>query len=513
MLQTMVSMLETERTIHVQVHDGLVDLMLAALSAEPVTIDELRAAMGRFMEPAVVDFCFAEAADGLATRSTEGGHVIIDFTARLVVHGGAAPELPRLGCVLCCDQHTALDVWLPYRIPEQWQIIRDVRNWRDLAERRRPVFAPDKDLDARAVLYPKLAEALVTRWLATADQSATPVTAIQDWWLLTPRDDLRGKSPRDVLLAKHEFVDGDVQDQGEIWSLLKRCPPGLAMRTHAYRYGGFGTHEILLYHELVALLLCDLERRHGAQRLGDPRAETAHLEQLQQEWMHQPQVEFYDQSPAALIARERARLPAVIPPGHEHLDHDCPLCRMMAESGQPMIWQLENSLLDERFATSFCRSRAEWECQQRDAAETPDWGPPGRLPESRGFTPDHSVWQNSFTNMTSLSEMPAWEAVNVMMFAVGGHMAELVQDLRGSDDTAELIQELHIRFDELRVVVKEQRELISVRSTIGQFVALLDDVARTYDALGLKCADLESKLDFLEKRYARHLGQDLEATY
>ena len=92
-------------------------------------------------------------------------------------------------------------------------------------------------------------------------------------------------------------------------------------------------------------------------------------------------------------------------------------------------------------------------------------------------------------------------------------MAELVQDLRGSDDTAELIQELHIRFDELRVVVKEQRELISVRSTIGQFAALLDDVARTYDALGLKCADLESKLDFLEKRYARHLGQDLEATY
>ena len=54
--------LDAERTIHVQVHDGLVDLTLAALSAEPVTIDELRVAMGRYMDPEVVDFYFAQAA-------------------------------------------------------------------------------------------------------------------------------------------------------------------------------------------------------------------------------------------------------------------------------------------------------------------------------------------------------------------------------------------------------------------------------------------------------------------
>jgi hypothetical protein len=514
MLQTMVSLLDTDRTIHVQVHDGLVDLTIAALSAEPVTIEELKAAMGRYMEPEVVDFYFAQAEEGLAVRSTEGGHVIIDFTARLVVSGSSAPDMPRLGCVLRCDEHATLDVWLPYRIPEQWQMTTDTRNWRELARRRQPVFAEDADFDARAVLYTKLAEALIERWLAADGPWETPVTEIQDWWLLTPREDLHGRTPRDVLLAKHRFVDGDVQDQGENWSLLGRCPPGLAPRSHAYRYGGFGTHEIILYHELAAVLLCEIERRVSEDPLVDLHREISHLEQFQQEWMHQPQADLYDQSPAALIARERARLPTVIPKGHEHLDHDCPLCRMMADSDQPMIWQLDNYLLERRFSTSFCQSRAEWERGRRESEDVdPDWEPPSPLPSDRGFSDDQRIWQNSFTNMTSLTDMPAWESVNVMLFAVGGHLAELVHDLRSRADTDELVQQLHVRFDELRVFVKEQRELFIIRGTIGDFVEALTGVAQVRDDLRQKCVDLETKLDFLEERYAKHLDQDLEATY
>ena len=60
MLQTMVSLIDEERTIHVQVHDGLVDIALAALSAEPVLIEELKTAMGRYVEPDVVEYFFAQ---------------------------------------------------------------------------------------------------------------------------------------------------------------------------------------------------------------------------------------------------------------------------------------------------------------------------------------------------------------------------------------------------------------------------------------------------------------------
>ena len=97
MLQTMVSLIDEDRTIHAQVHDALVDIALAALSAEPVTIDELLVAMGRYVEQSVVDFFRDRFQEGLATRGSEGGHVIIDFTARLVVQGATAPEMPRRG--------------------------------------------------------------------------------------------------------------------------------------------------------------------------------------------------------------------------------------------------------------------------------------------------------------------------------------------------------------------------------------------------------------------------------
>ena len=85
--------------------------------------------------------------------------MIIDFAARLVVNGTPAPEMPRLGNVLSCDEQTTLDMWLPYRIPEQWQMTTETRRWGELANRRRrPQFAELDPCDDRAVLYAKLAE-------------------------------------------------------------------------------------------------------------------------------------------------------------------------------------------------------------------------------------------------------------------------------------------------------------------------------------------------------------------
>ncbi len=189
---------------------------------------------------------------------------------------------------------------------------------------------------------------------------------------------------------------------------------------------------------------------------------------------------------------------------------------MMADSDQPMIWQLDSYPLELRFATSFCKSRAEWERRQREAQEMEeDWrlSPPSAPSAPSGVANDKKVWSNSFTNMGSLTDMPAWESVNVMLFAIGGHMAELVQDLRRDQDADELVRPLHVRFDDLRVCVREQRELLVVRSSIAEFVDALQTVWQAHDELGRKCADLETKLDFLQQRYAKHLGQDLEATY
>jgi hypothetical protein len=516
MLQTTVSLIDAERAVHMSMHDGLVDIFLAALSAEPTTIDELKWALGRFIDAEVIDQVFAGAEPGEATRPGEGGHLLIDFAARLVVNGTIAPEMPRVGSVLSCNAETTLKLWLPYRIPEQWQTTTDTRRWRALADRRRPQFTEECALDVRAILYGALAASLIDRWLArVGGPHAVERYEIQDWWLLTQREDLRGLAPRDVLLQRQKWIDGDVADQAENWSLSGRCPPGLPQKSFGFRHAGFGTHEIVLYHELTAVLLREVEARHSTGRPAARNELISHLEQLQQEWLHQPQEELYDQSPAALIARERARLPAVVPKDHIHLDADCPLCRMMAESDQPMLWQLDSFHLQTRYATSFCRSTQEWDRFRREADDwlgDHPWDESAEpvVPSEIGLR--DKVWANSFTNMSSLAKMPDWESVNVMLFAIGGHMAELVQDLRQEEVSDQVIGALHVAFDELRVHVRDDRDLVLVQSAIAEFSEAIGAARCAGGAVEAKCCDLESKLEFLEKRYAQHRGQDLEAT-
>ena len=513
MLQTMVSLIDRGRAIHVQVHDALVDIALAALSAEPVTIEELQAAMTRYVEASVAEFFFAERGEGLAKRSAEGGHMIIDFSAKLLVNDTPIPEMPRLGNVLACDEYTALEEWIPYRIPDDWEMVCESSGWEELAARRRGDLAATWQVDHRQVLYGELAANLIHRWLACVAASEDPARETHEWWLLTPREDLGGRTPREVLLAHREFIDGDVQDQGQAWSVTRRCPPALSSSSYAYRYGGFGSHEIILYHELAAYLLMQCERRLPAGGSVVVPAEIRYIEQAQQEWLHQPQEALYHQSPAAMIARERSRLPAVVPPGHSEEHDDCPICRMMFASGQPMIWQLDNFMLDRSFATSFFETREQWEAAQREWAEL-DRDFVQRTGERRTSEKERDqpprVWERSHTNMQFFEEMPPLEACGVMLFSIGGHMGELIQDLKSDGSSADIIGELHGRFDDLRVVLKEQEDVWMIHSTVGSFLEVLQEVTATRTDLRAKCADLADKLDFLCRRYEEHYGQDLE---
>src|SRR5207249_4903173 len=125
-------------------------------------------------------------------------------------------------------------------------------------------------------------------------------------WLLTPRQDLGGVCPRDVALARHDHLSRDLQDQCERWSLLGQCPPGLDRPSLAFRYGGFGTHELVQYYGLVRELLwscwqrlVDLEKTpppaaSGAETVtvGDfLTSEVPRLENVRALWFDRPDPE------------------------------------------------------------------------------------------------------------------------------------------------------------------------------------------------------------------------------
>src|SRR5438270_290121 len=65
------------------------------------------------------------------------------------------------------------------------------------------------------------------------------VRAIHARWLTTPRDDLGGLAPRDVLLRRRDHIMWDMQDRCEQWTVQHAAPPVLANDTAAYRFGGF----------------------------------------------------------------------------------------------------------------------------------------------------------------------------------------------------------------------------------------------------------------------------------
>jgi len=81
------------------------------------------------------------------------------------------------------------------------------------------------------------------------------VVDIHRRWLMTPRDDLNGQSPREVLFAKRELIDLDLDSRMNQWSYFLEEPPCLSRDSHAYRYAGFGTHEWIMYYDLVRFLI------------------------------------------------------------------------------------------------------------------------------------------------------------------------------------------------------------------------------------------------------------------
>ncbi len=509
MQEMLLTLLDQTSTIHVEAHSGLVDIAIAALSTDPETIDDLQRGMCRYIAQDVVEGLFAGIREGLGDASAYEGMMIIDLPGRVVNTSLKPTEMHQYGSVAWCDHVSTRDVWLPYRF-EGWHILHDEQQWQPVAEQRRQERTSAPRLAARKVLYGRVAEYLACQWKERAGSAEHPLAEIQAAWLLTPRDDLHGLTPRELLLSRKAYIDGDIEDVAAIWTILGDPPPGLSTDSDAYRFARFGTHEIVLYHEMVAHLLTELKQRWGDSPDFDVTAEARHLDELREEWLHSPQEELYDLSPAALIARNRARLPWVVPPEHACIDDNCPLCQMMAESNQPMFWHLDGYTLDEHFATSFYDSREDWEVMRE---EMRIWS--SRIPQYTSGNEDVSnesfegprIWKSTFTNMDLVRDMPVSSAIGMMVFSIGGHLAELSMDLSASAETEATVCTLQSRFAALRRAVCDESSW-TVNLIIAQYAEELQAVAAMHNDLRSKCDDLEKKLDYLGQLCSDHFSKD-----
>jgi hypothetical protein len=347
---------DRNRSIHGTYHGSSADHVVAALSAEPETIEELDQALRRFQSPDDRSF-FAAFSSGIHDEPYDAGLMVVDLAARLVAYESTYSAPGKTGVVSYHNGRHATDHDIRYHLSDEWLITSDIENWRAQADGRRLQQRDHPALDVRAVLFgqPMLKFIASACWKAVRHQesSATAqkaltrsdlaadrqpsgaaqsgeddrqddtVREIHALWLLTPRDDLRGQTPRDLLLAKHEFISWDLQDRQSQWSEQQECPPGLDRDANAYRFGGFGTHEIVLYYYLMRYLLRSCHSR-VIERMSEPApqvnltfetlgdflmSEVPRLGNLQEEWLDAPDAEFHGRIPRSVIDRERRRIP------------------------------------------------------------------------------------------------------------------------------------------------------------------------------------------------------------
>jgi hypothetical protein len=438
MSEVKLNLSDAQRTISGTTHGSIADACVAALSAEPETIAELEAALARYNKPVgdIGPFAFFHQHSTIDEEPWDAGIVVIDLAARIVAFSSTYSRPGPQGEVRYHDGVCATDNSILYRLPADWLFLESIDQYKLLQESRYLERLSSPPLDARVVLYGRPLLEFILREMSslnrkttasecsddgvrsmaahvgevsnpiqvTLDQTETTghsnqvdqlheqpgedeslrqqISLIHARWLTTPRDDLRGQTPRDMLLARLELIDYDLHSRSMQWSMLGEGPPCLATDSYAYRFAGFGTHEWVIYYDLVRYLISSLAHdtactlNEGETQKNTEAAleqEIGSLDRLKAEWLEQPQDQYGGRIPALLIENERIRLPIAMRVHDMPIDDECPVCQMMAndaEWGMEVgFWHLDGAHMDDDFAFSDLRTPEEWEAQRQEWAE------------------------------------------------------------------------------------------------------------------------------------------------
>jgi hypothetical protein len=401
------------------IHGSDADRCIAALSAEPETIVELVAALARYCRGSD-PFAHFRSNIEIDAEHYDAGIVVIDLAARVIAVDSTYSSPSTEGEVYYHDGEKATEISIPYRLPDDWRFVNSIEAYRWSSERRRVERQSHRPFDARAVLYGdplfEFIQKSVKEWCAAHepnyletendrgfDEATTnTIVRIHAEWLMTPRDDLRGKSPREVLLEKQESIEFDLHTRSLQWSMLAEGPPCLSADAFAYRFGGFGTHEWVVYYDLVRYLLdmstyassssAKLLMRNTASSpvaldgsaialnensvppvTADGSFNLAGLRELASAWLERPNIDYDGRIPAIIIENERKRLPQAVSSKELIIDEDCECCRMLAREAEmgfgPTFWHLDGSQMEDEFAFSPYVTRQEWESEMRSREE------------------------------------------------------------------------------------------------------------------------------------------------
>lgn len=358
---------DRERTIHGDLHGSMTDPLIASLTAEPETIAEFEAALNRYIKsesdwPPLHGF-----REGMDLEPYDAGIVAIDLAGRTIGHD-TTYSLPQIEGSVRVHSEFADDVrdeiLIPYRLPDDWEIVDTIPCYEWAMPDRRDERSRRAPFDARPILFGRPMITHIARSIMEArDLEAEDLFAdIHAKWLMTARQDLRNRTPREVLFEKQDFIAFDLHTRSLQWSFTKACPPPLARDSFAYINAGFGTHEWVLYYELIRHLLADAAGRRKSGAVTDLESEIERLSKERDLWLRSPDSESWGRLPIDIIDLERRRMNITMTAQEILIDENCPCCVALAEDfDTPMFWHLDGCNMEDRFEFSPFKTREEYE--------------------------------------------------------------------------------------------------------------------------------------------------------
>ncbi|MEZ6116708.1 MAG: hypothetical protein R3C28_09060 [Pirellulaceae bacterium] len=324
-------------------------------------------------------------------------------------------------------------------------------------------------------------------------------------WLMTPRQDLNGRMPRQCLHGGQEWIERIVSAQRR---RFEYCGQMIAAPENVLGYATapMGLPEMVIYFDLCRevisaawLWCCSEEVRWRLAANDDCRQDLiSFLAETQDMWLAMP---FEGGSPPSFIIEcSRRRIPRAAgvaidgmleQQSEEHFgDCNCPICNMMADGMLGIEFaevdghQLE---LDDEFAFSTHQTREAWDEQQRAFAEfssqvNHDLSALNQFGESE---PDEfaSAWKGIMSD----EPIPGDISGNMKLAFM---LAEIVSELEILPATPQTIRQVNVDFIEFCKSHKDQRH--AAAKTLGE---TLDSLADQFPVLVSRVADLRSRLD------------------
>jgi hypothetical protein len=312
MTRSSLTLIDEHCVLQCVVPNTFVPAALAALAAEPETIDELELALTRYVKISPGSQIIS------ALPASAGNESLLDFAIDLRnrIVATSTGSLGRSGYVNYHEFLTPTDLRFPYLVSDDWLFTTSVSEYESLRKHASRTRARTSRPDARAVLYGPPVLHFITaeckRVLTPQKQMSTRMETIKSHWLSCPRYDLAGKSPRKVLLEKRHFIDTDLNARECQWKIQGVVPACLPRDSSAYRYAGFGSIECLVYCEMLeSSILAALENTSSYETDGNIDPLVQWLANWQRRWLTTPDEVHGGRVPAQIIDWERRRLPLV----------------------------------------------------------------------------------------------------------------------------------------------------------------------------------------------------------